>query len=151
MTDLRTQLQATLRDGYTLEREVGGGGMSRVFVAQEQALGRAVFVKVSASELAEGVSAERFAREVKRAARLQQANIVPVLSTGNSGVVPYYPMPLVAGESLRARLALGAPVSVAQAASILRDLAHGRPVGSGTSATTSCGKIRRVVRCWQRC
>ena len=72
MTDLRTQLQATLGPDYTLERELGGGGMSRVFVAHENALGRTVVVKVIAPELAEGVSAERFAREVKLAARLQQ-------------------------------------------------------------------------------
>ena len=56
MIDLRTQLQTTLGDGYTLERELGGGGMSRVFVARENALGREVVVKVIAPELAEGVS-----------------------------------------------------------------------------------------------
>ncbi|MBL8998920.1 MAG: serine/threonine protein kinase, partial [Gemmatimonadetes bacterium] len=104
--------------------ELGGGGMSRVFVAQEHALGRTVVVKVIAPELAEGVSAERFAREVKLAARLQQANIVPVLSTGSSGALPYYTMPFVTGESLRARLASGEPISLAQAVSILRDVAR---------------------------
>lgn len=124
MTDLRAQIQSTLGDGYTLERELGGGGMSRVFVAQEHALGRTVVVKVIAPELAEGVSAERFAREVKLAARLQQANIVPVLSTGSSGALPYYTMPFVTGESLRARLASGEPISLAQAVSILRDVAR---------------------------
>jgi len=124
MTDLRTQLQSTLGDGYTLERELGGGGMSRVFVAHENALGRTVVVKVIAPELAEGVSAERFAREVKLAARLQQANIVPVLSTGSSGSLPYYTMPFVAGESLRARLASGTRLTVSQAVSILRDVAR---------------------------
>ena len=60
MTDLRAQLQATLGDGYTLERELGGGGMSRVFVARENALGREVVVKVLAPELSASVSAERF-------------------------------------------------------------------------------------------
>ncbi|WP_309673441.1 protein kinase [Gemmatimonas sp.] len=124
MSDLRTQLQTTLGDGYTLERELGGGGMSRVFVAHENALGRTVVVKVIAPELAEGVSAERFAREVKLAARLQQANIVPVLSTGSSGSLPYYTMPFVTGESLRARLAGGARLTVSQAVSILRDVAR---------------------------
>ncbi len=122
--DLRAQLQSTLGDGYTLERELGGGGMSRVFVAHENALGRTVVVKVIAPELAEGVSAERFAREVKLAARLQQANIVPVLSTGSSGSLPYYTMPFVTGESLRARIAVGTRLSVPQAVSILRDVAR---------------------------
>ena len=124
MTDLRAQLQSTLGDGYTLERELGGGGMSRVFVAHENALGRTVVVKVIAPELAEGVSAERFAREVKLAARLQQANIVPVLSTGSAGSLPYYTMPFVAGESLRALLAGGTRLTVPQAVSILRDVAR---------------------------
>ena len=124
MTDLRAQLQSTLGDGYTLERELGGGGMSRVFVAHENALGRTVVVKVIAPELAEGVSAERFAREVKLAARLQQANIVPVLSTGSAGSLPYYTMPFVTGESLRALLAGGTRLTVPQAVSILRDVAR---------------------------
>ena len=120
----RDQLQSALGAAYTLERELGGGGMSRVFVAQETALGRTVVVKVIAPELAEGVSAERFAREVKLAARLQQANIVPVLSTGSSGSLPYYTMPFVTGESLRARLAGGTTLSVPQSVSILRDVAR---------------------------
>ncbi len=124
MTDLRTQIQTTLGDDYTLERELGGGGMSRVFVAHENALGRTVVVKVIAPELAEGVSAERFAREVKLAARLQQANIVPVLSTGSSGSLPYYTMPFVTGESLRARLSTGVPLTTSQSLSILRDVAR---------------------------
>ena len=122
MTDLRAQLQSTLGDGYTIERELRGGGLSRVFVAHETTLGRAVVVKVIAPELAEGVSAERFAREVKLAARLQQANIVPVLSTGSSGSLPYYTMPFVTGESLRARLAGGATLTVSQSVNILRDV-----------------------------
>jgi len=128
VTDLRAQLQATLGDGYTLERERGGGGRSRVFVAHENALGRTVVVKVIAPELAEGVSAKRFAREVKLAARLQQANIVPVLSTGSStgssGTLPYYTMPFVTGESLRARLASSPTLTVTQSLSILRDVAR---------------------------
>ena len=124
MTDLRGRLQSTLGDGYTLERELGGGGMSRVFVAQETALGRTVVVKVIAPELAQGLSADRFAREVKLAARLQQANIVPVLTVGDAGGLPYYTMPFVRGESLRARLAGGVALPVADAVSILRDVAR---------------------------
>jgi serine/threonine protein kinase len=65
--ELREQLQAALGDSYTLERELGGGGMSRVFVASDTALGRNVVIKVLAPELAAGVSAERFAREIRLA------------------------------------------------------------------------------------
>ncbi|WP_310569955.1 hypothetical protein [Gemmatimonas sp.] len=70
MGDLRDQLQQTLGGGYTLERELAGGGMSRVFVARDEALGREIVVKVIAPDLAEGVSAGRFVREVRLAARL---------------------------------------------------------------------------------
>lgn len=109
MLELREQLQASLGTAYTLERELGGGGMSRVWVATETALGRQVVVKVIAPELTEGLSAERFTREVRLAARLQQANIVPVLNAGTAAGLPYYTMPYVRGESLRARMAGGAP------------------------------------------
>jgi len=119
---LRDRLQASLGAAYTLERELGGGGMSRVWVATETALGRQVVVKVIAPELTEGMSAERFTREVRLAARLQQANVVPVLAAGDAGGIPYYTMPFVRGESLRARIAGGVPLSVGERVSILRDV-----------------------------
>ena len=122
--DLRSHLQATLGDGYTLERELGGGGMSRVFVARDEALGRDVVIKVIKADLAEGVSAERFTREVKLAARLQQANIVPVLTAGTAKGIPYYTMPFVKGESLRARVANGKPLTLAESTGILREVAR---------------------------
>ena len=121
--DLREQLEATLRDSYTLGRELGGGGMSRVFLADEHRLNRKVVVKVLPPELMQGLSAERFEREILLAASLQQANIVPVLSAGDSAGAPYFTMPYVDGESLRARLAHG-PLSIAEATSILRDVAR---------------------------
>jgi serine/threonine-protein kinase len=65
---LRDQLQTALGPAYTLERELGGGGMSRVFVARDEALGRDVVVKVIAPGKAEGLSAERFALEPSRVA-----------------------------------------------------------------------------------
>ncbi len=124
MTDPRARLQETLSGNYTIERELGGGGMSRVYLAQETALGRTVVIKVIAPDLAEGLSAERFAREVKLAARLQQANIVPVLTAGQAGGLPFYTMPFVKGESLRARLSTGTPLPPAEAISLLRDVAR---------------------------
>ena len=122
--DLRAQLQSTLGSAYTLEQELGGGGMSRVFVADETRLGRKVVVKLLSPELSQGISAERFEREIKLAASLQQANIVPVLSAGESGGIPFYTMPFVEGESLRARLRTSGALSIAQAVSVLRDVAR---------------------------
>ena len=124
MTDLQSQLQSTLSGAYTLERELGGGGMSRVFVADEIRLGRKVVVKVLSPELAAGISAERFEREIRTAASLQQANIVPVLATGDTDGLPYYTMPFVEGESLRARLSKQPPLSMSDTLRILGDVAR---------------------------
>src|ERR671935_938064 len=122
-TDLREQLQSTLGTAYTIERELGGGGMSRVFVAEERALGRRVVVKVLSPELAAGVSVERFRREIQLAARLQHPHIVPVLAAGESGGFLYYTMPFVAGESLRARLARAGALPPPDAVRTIRDVA----------------------------
>ena len=119
--DLREQLQATLGDAYLLERELGGGGMSRVFVAHETSLGRQVVVKVLLPELAAGVSVDRFRREIQLAARLQHPHIVPLLSAGESNGLPFFTMPFVVGESLRARVARG-ELPIGEAVHILRDV-----------------------------
>ena len=140
MTDAGARLAAALADRYRIERELGGGGMSRVFLATETALGREVVVKVVAAELAEGVSAERFTREVQLAARLQQANIVPVLTSGVADGVPYYTMPFVQGESLRARLAQGQPLPVTEAVHILRD------IGRALAYAHAKGVIHRDIK-----
>jgi len=121
--DLRDQLQHTLGTSYTLERELGGGGMSRVFVAEDTALGRSVVVKVLPPEMASGVSIERFKREITLAARLQHPHIVPLLSAGETGGLPYFTMPFVEGESLRARLARGEEVPLKAAMHLLREVA----------------------------
>jgi tRNA A-37 threonylcarbamoyl transferase component Bud32/tetratricopeptide (TPR) repeat protein len=120
--DLRQRVQDSMSGTHTIERELGGGGMSRVFVAVENRLGRHVVVKVLAPELAAAMSTERFEREIQLSASLQQANIVPVISAGDLDGLPYYTMPYVEGESLRARLAKG-PVSIDAAVDILRDVA----------------------------
>ena len=122
--ELREQLQASLGATLSIERELGGGGMSRVFVATDPALGRQVVVKVLSPELAAGVSAERFAREIRLAAGLQQANIVPVLSAGETGGLPYFTMPFVQGLSLRQRLAADPNLPIVEVVGILRDVAR---------------------------
>ena len=121
---LREELQESLGTAYTIDRKLGGGGMSRVFLAEETRFGRKVVVKVLAPELAAGINAERFEREIKTVATLQQANIVPLLTAGETGGLPYFTMPYVEGQSLRARLASGPALSVAESVSILRDVAR---------------------------
>ena len=123
MTDLRDQLQATLGDGYTIERELGGGGMSRVFVATEHALGRQVVVKVLPSETSGQVAVDRFKREISLAAGLQHPHIVPLLTAGASEGLPYFTMPYVKGESLRAQIAQRGELPVNEAMRVLREVA----------------------------
>jgi serine/threonine-protein kinase len=131
---LRDQLQTALGQAYVLDRELGGGGMSHVFLAHEQALGRQVVVKVLLPELAAGVNIDRFRREIQLAAQLQHPHIVPLLSAGEANGLPYFIMPYVTGESLRSRVAREGELPIAEAIRIVRDVvsalayAHGRGV-----------------------
>jgi serine/threonine-protein kinase len=120
---LREQLQDALGSSYTITRELGGGGMSRVFVAREESLRRNVVVKVLPPDLLAGVNAERFDREIELAAGLQHPHIVPVLTAGNMNGVPYYTMPFVDGESLRGRLAANGMLPMTEVIGVLRDVA----------------------------
>jgi eukaryotic-like serine/threonine-protein kinase len=120
---LREELEQALGSAYTLERELSGGGMSRVFVAEERALGRRVVVKVLPPEIAAGVNVDRFRREIQMAARLQHPHIVPVLSSGEMRGIPFYTMPFVEGESVRARLQRSGAVAITEIIGILRDVA----------------------------
>jgi eukaryotic-like serine/threonine-protein kinase len=123
VAELRDDLQTVLGARYSIERELGGGGMSRVFVAAESALGRQIVVKVLPADRVGGVSVERFRREILVAARLQHPHIVALLQTGEVAGLPYYTMPFVKGESLRARLARTGELSVNETIHILRDVA----------------------------
>jgi serine/threonine protein kinase len=123
ISDLRAQLEAALGAAYAIERELAGGGMSRVFLATEVALGRKVVVKVLAPELAAEVSLERFKREIMLAARLQHPHVVPVLMAGEVAQLPFFTMPYIEGESLRARIARTGELPVAEAVRILREVA----------------------------
>ena len=120
---LRDQLQASLGTAYTIQRELGGGGMSRVFVARDETLGRDIVIKLLPRELAAEMSAERFTREIKLAAALQHPHVLPVLSAGVSEGLPYYTMPFVRGDSLRTAMDKGG-LSMDDKLDILRDIAR---------------------------
>src|SRR5215204_1753515 len=98
--NLRQQLQDALGAEYRITRELGGGGMSRVFVACEEALQREVVVKVLPPERLAGVNSLRFFREVLLSARLQLPHFFPVLCASEMDGIPYYTMPFVDGASL---------------------------------------------------
>jgi len=97
--------------------------MSRVFVAEETELGRQVVIKLLPPELAASLSLDRFRREIHLAASLQHPHIVPLLSAGQADDLLYYSMPLVDGQSLRARLRREGELPVAEAVRILREVA----------------------------
>jgi TolB-like protein/Flp pilus assembly protein TadD len=124
VTDLQDSLKSALADRYSIERELGGGGMSRVFVAMDNSLGRRVAIKVLPRDLAAGVSIDRFQREIMVAAGLQHPHIVGVISAGEIEGLPYFVMPFVEGESLRRRLERTGPMPPREAVSILRDVAR---------------------------
>ncbi len=121
-TELQDSLQGAFAGTYRLERELGGGGMSSIFVATEVALGRRVVVKVLPPEMRGAVNADRFRREVQLAAQLQNAHIVPLLSAGEVNGLLYYTMPFVEGETLRTLLTRGGLLPVGETAGILRDI-----------------------------
>ncbi|HTG54131.1 MAG TPA: serine/threonine-protein kinase, partial [Gemmatimonadaceae bacterium] len=134
MSDLQDRLGAALGSAYVIERELGGGGMSRVFLARETALDRAVVIKVLPPELEGAVSAERFRREIALCARLQHPTIVPLLTAGTAGDLLYYTMPFIEGTSLRAEFERIGALPIDRATEILRDIlealsfAHARGV-----------------------
>ena len=120
---VRAKVQEGLALSYRIERELGGGGMSCVFAAEELAFHRKVVVKVVRPQLAEALSVKRFEREILLAARLQHPHIVPLLHAGEADGLPYYTMPFVEGETLRERLRRRGELPIDETVRILRDVA----------------------------
>ena len=116
-------MQDAIGPSYRILSELGGGGMSRVFVAEEVQVERKVVVKVLPPETSAAVNIERFEREIRMAARLQHPHVVPFLTTGGRGDLLYYIMPYIEGESLRAKLAREGELPIPEAVRILRDVA----------------------------
>lgn len=123
MSALQSRLQDALGPGFEVERELGGGGMSQTFVALEKGLGRRIVAKVLSSGMGAHVSVERFRREIQVAARLQHPHIVPLLSVGEVDELPFYTMPFVKGESLRATLVREGQLPFGDTVRVLRDVA----------------------------
>ena len=134
------RLQAVVGDRYAIEREIGRGGMSIVYLARDLRHGREVAVKVLRPELTASVGPDRFLREIKIAARLQHPHILPLYDSGEGHELLYYVMPFVAGESLRDRLAKQGPLAIAEALEISRE------VGAALAYAHDQGIVHRDIK-----
>jgi serine/threonine-protein kinase len=118
-----TTFQQALADRYRIERELGVGGMARVYLARDLKHDRLVAVKVMLPEVAASFGAERFLREIQLAARLTHPHILPLLDSGTADGVPFYVMPFVDGEDVRAWLDREGRLGVADAVQVAREVA----------------------------
>src|SRR5947207_13762799 len=123
MVDVLDTLRASLAPRYDVEREIGAGGMARVFLAVEQHPHRRVAIKVLDPEVSTRLLRERFIREVDVSSKLSHPHIVPIFSAGEVDGLFYYVMPYVEGESLRHRLLRERRLPLEDALHVARDVA----------------------------
>jgi serine/threonine-protein kinase len=123
VTDLQGRLKTALADRYTIERELGHGGMAVVFLAQDQKLHREVALKVLRPDLAASLGPERFLREIEIAANLTHPNVLGLHDCGEADGLLFYTMPYVEGESLRQRLNREGELSIDDALGITGEVA----------------------------
>ncbi len=140
MDEPLTRLRAALADRYTIERELGAGGMATVYLAQDLKHDRKVAVKVLRPELAAALGPDRFPREIRILARLQHPHILPLLDSGEAGGFLFYTMPLVEGESLRQRLDRDGALPVHEAVRVMREVAD------ALTAAHAAGVLHRDIK-----
>jgi len=123
MTTVPDRLAAALADRYRIERELGAGGMATVYLAHDLKHQRDVAIKVLHPDLGAALGGERFLSEIRTTARLQHPHILPLLDSGEADALLYYVMPLVTGETLRARLERERQLPIADAVRVAREVA----------------------------
>src|SRR6266496_1746895 len=123
MLDMLESLRESLTSRFDIERQIGAGGMARVFLAVEQHPRRRVAIKVLDPQVSSRLLRERFVREVDLSSKLSHPHIVPIFSAGEAGGLFYYVMPYVEGESLRHRLMRERKLPLEAALHITRDVA----------------------------
>jgi serine/threonine-protein kinase len=140
MPDVLDRLKTALADRYTLQRELGRGGMATVYLADDLKHHRPVALKVLKPELAAVLGPERFLREIELSARLTHPHILPLHDSGNADGFLYYVMPYVEGESLRDRLSREKQLPLDDALQISREVAD------ALSYAHSHGVIHRDIK-----
>jgi len=134
VSDAPARLAAALADRYTIQRELGQGGMATVYLAEDLKHHRWVAIKVLRPELAQALGPERFLREIETTASLRHPHILPLHDSGEAAGFLYYVMPFVEGESLRDRLSRERQLPIEEALQIAREVAdalsyaHGRQI-----------------------
>jgi serine/threonine-protein kinase len=123
MADVLERLKAALSDRYTIERELGSGGMATVYLAQDLKHERQVAVKVLRPELAAVLGHERFVQEIKTTANLQHPHILPLFDSGEADGFLYYVMPYIEGETLRGKLNRETQFGIEEAVGITTEVA----------------------------
>src|SRR5215208_3150837 len=124
MSDVAARLTNALADRYRVERELGAGCMATVYLAHDLRHDRGVAIKVLHPDLGAALGSERFLSEIRTTARLQHPHILPLLDSGEAGGLLYYVMPLVTGETLRARLERETQLPVDDSLRIAREVAE---------------------------
>jgi serine/threonine protein kinase/Tfp pilus assembly protein PilF len=140
VTSKALPIAAALADRYTVERELGRGGMATVYLAEEKKHGRKVAIKVLRPEITAALGTERFLREIGIAARLSHPHIVPLIDSGEAGGLLYYVQPHVPGGSLRERLTESRPLPLKEALRIAQE------VGAGLDFAHRKGFVHRDVK-----
>ena len=140
MVDILERLRAALSDRYTIDREIGQGGMARVILAEDRKHHRRVAIKVMRPEVADALGPERFLREIEIAARLTHPHILPLHDSGEVDGILYYVMPFVEGESLRDRLTRERQLPLDDALRITREAA------SALAYAHSHGVVHRDIK-----
>jgi serine/threonine protein kinase len=140
MPETLERLKEALADRYTIQRELGRGGMATVYLAEDRKHHRPVALKVLRPELAAALGPDRFLREIELSARLTHPHILPLHDSGNADGFLYYVMPYVEGESLRDRLTREKQLPVDDALQISREVAD------ALSYAHSHGVIHRDIK-----
>ncbi|HEY0242108.1 MAG TPA: protein kinase [Gemmatimonadaceae bacterium] len=134
------RLRAALSQSYSIDRELGKGGMATVYLAQDVKHDRVVALKVLHPDLAASLGPDRFLREIKLAARLNHPHILPLFDSGQADAFLFYVMPYVEGESLRERLDREQQLSIEEA------VHHGKAIASALDYAHRQGIVHRDIK-----